>query len=271
MNYVQYITNRISSYYTLSEARSIAFLVLEHFNISKTDIVLKKDIDIDTLALESILKRLTKNEPIQYILGYAWFYDYKFKVNSNTLIPRSETEELVYLILKILQSRTYKILDIGTGSGCIPISLKLQQPLFKIVGCDISKKALQIARKNAKNLNAKVKFLETNIFDLQDLNDFEVIISNPPYVTYSEKNLMQPNVLDYEPHLALFVEDNNPLVFYKYITQLAQKSASVRYLFFEINEQFGAETKAYMLQNGFNNVHIVKDMQNKNRFIWGTK
>ena len=269
---LKHIKSEISANYDANEAEAISYLILEHFGFSKTDIIINSDVTVDQSQLEGILVRLKNNEPLQYILGNGWFYNRKFEVNPSTLIPRIETEELVHLILSNnKEKRALRVLDIGTGTGCIPITLFLENSLFEVSGIDISEKAIEIANQNATKLNAKVNFFVKDIFTISNLEGFDIVVSNPPYVTNAEKNLMNENVLNYEPHTALFVEDENPLLFYKIIAELAGESSTIKQLYFEINEQFGEVTRLLLLQNGFNSSEIVKDMQRKDRMVFGFK
>jgi len=256
------------------EAEGYAFLVMENiWGLERSEVLLGKEIKIgigQIANLKDILKRIKKQEPIQYILGESWFYGRKFSVNSSVLIPRSETEELVYWI-KEQHSGKLKILDIGTGSGCIPISLNLEIPKSEVYGLDISETALQVDKQNAIDLQAKVDFVKCDILtDEIPFGDLDIIVSNPPYIRDLEKELMLPNVLDHEPHLALFVPNTDALRFYKAITEKAKKALKPQgWLYFEINEAFGQANADVLLQNGFSNVEIRKDMQSKDRMVRG--
>ena len=212
-----------------------------------------------------VVSRLQKFEPLQYILGECEFYGLSFKVSPYCLIPRPETEELVHWIL---QHNFTKALDIGTGSACIPIALAKHKEA-QITALDISSDALSIARENAKKNTVDIHFIEHNIFNDIDLKtSFDLIVSNPPYVLESEKTLMNNNVLDYEPHLALFVSDNDALIYYKRIIDFSKVHLQREgLLFLEINEQKSVEIKDLLENNGFENVLIKKDMQGKNRMV----
>ncbi|OHX66456.1 peptide chain release factor N(5)-glutamine methyltransferase [Flammeovirga pacifica] len=267
----QYIAKQLQEVYDSNEANSIAYLWLEgRLSFNRTDVMLHREsIDISKTTLESDMEQLMNHYPIQYLLGEGDFYGRRFALNPDTLIPRSETEELVHKILQKHQSG--KLLDIGTGSGCIPITLDLESDL-QCFAVDVNPKALEKAQLNAKNLNSKVIFHELNILenDLENLATLDVIVSNPPYVTYAEKDIMDKNVVDFEPDLALYVEDDNPLIFYKRITDLASKKLNKGgYLYFEINEQFGKETAQLLIDAGFNKVLISKDFQGKDRMVEG--
>lgn len=256
------------------EAKSIGYLVFEKiFDVSRTDIIAQKKINADESALSylgDIIKRLNKNEPIQYILGEAEFYGRTFGVSSSVLIPRPETEELISHILKLARPGM-TILDIGTGSGCIPITLALEIPSLKVFATDISEDALQIAEKNQKRLNADVTFLKHDILNQElSFKDLDVIVSNPPYIAEEEKKGMKKNVLDYEPHLALFAGSNDPLIFYKAIAKSAAKALHQGgCLITEINPQFSSETTSIFVQGGFRDVTLLKDLSGKDRIVRG--
>ena len=221
-----------------------------------------------------ILERLSKAEPLQYVLAEAYFYGLKFKVDSAVLIPRPETEELVELALNTLKNTPSKlnILDIGTGSGCIAITLKHSLSNADVYAMDISPEALDIANQNAINNNTKVHFLEADIRAYKSNEKFDLIISNPPYVTNREGVHMDKNVMNYEPHLALFVADDSPLEFYIAITAFASQNLNKNgFLFFEINANFGKETANLLIDKSFTDIQILKDMQGKDRFISARK
>lgn len=273
----------ITPVYEENEAKSIIYLLLEHYlKLSKTDIFLDKNI-LQIFDFKEIIERIKVQEPIQYIIGETEFYGRKFKVTPATLIPRPETEELVQLTinneqlggepLKIIGKKIdnkLKILDIGTGSGCIAISLACELTDYQVYAYDISEEALKIAKINARNNNANVIFEEVNILEPFPLHTspFTVIISNPPYVMNSEKADMERNVLEYEPHLALFVEDYNPLIFYQKIAEFAAKNLTDKGLcIVEINQAFGLETAELFWNQGFRKVEVVKDIFGKDRMV----
>lgn len=268
----KFIISKIVTIYGEQEANSLAFILMDYFKVSKQDYVLDNTIKINITKLESIIIKLQSNEPLQYVLGEAWFYDRKFYVDENVLIPRPETEELCHLIIENKKSNTdpLKILDIGTGSGCIPITLDLELENAEVFGLDISINALNIAKNNAELLKSKAKFHHLDILnDDFDMSGFDIVVSNPPYVLNSEKEFMKQNVLDNEPHLALFVENANPLLFYKRITELCVQQY-VKELYFEINEVYGNEVVQLMKSNNYKNVFLLKDMFGKNRIVYGT-
>ncbi|RAW02764.1 peptide chain release factor N(5)-glutamine methyltransferase [Pseudochryseolinea flava] len=266
---------------TLPESRdeitALAYLVFEaQFDLSRTDILLGKSIPADaftTSKLSQIAQRINDHEPVQYILGKSLFYGRYFFVNPSVLIPRPETEELVHLILSThaKDERQLNILDIGTGSGCIPITLNLEHKHAKVSAIDISDQALATARRNAEWLNAVVNFMQCDILHEQPvLSDLDIVVSNPPYIAYEEKSAMHSNVVDHEPHLALFVDDKNPLLFYDVITDKSKLMLKTNgSLWFEINERFGKEVAQCMQRAGFVDVNIHKDASGKDRFVSG--
>lgn len=257
------------------EADTISFQIVEHFSgYSRTDILIDKPFTTAPQfekQIQNIIRRLIANEPVQYILGKAYFYNRPFDVNTATLIPRPETEELIHLILNdVKNQRNLTIIDIGTGTGCIPITLNLESVSHKFEGVDISNQAIETATRNALVLKAKVDFNTLNILDENLSDTYDVIISNPPYVLESEKPLLQKNVLDYEPSIALFVPDSNPLLFYKRITELSKKSLKPNgKLYFEINEQFGNDVVELLKSNSYKHIVLHQDLNGKDRFVSG--
>ena len=222
--------------------------------------------------LDFISFQLLQHQPIQYILGYSYFNDLKFTVNKNVLIPRPETVDLVHLIFKNHDQHTLDVIDIGTGSACIPISLKKERSLWNVIGLDISADALQVATLNVKQHAVDVTLVESNIFEYEPKQKFDLIISNPPYVLESEKIQMHKNVLDYEPSLALFVADQEPLKYYERITEIAQQYLNLNgFLYFEINESFAAQTQALLEKNAFEHIQIIQDFKGKNRMVSAQK
>jgi release factor glutamine methyltransferase len=267
--------------YPKNEADSITdFVFTELLKMSTLQLRMNKNqllTPIQNEALDTVLPPLLQHQPVQYVLGVAYFYGLRFVVNENVLIPRRETEELVELIIKQTQQPQPRIIDIGTGSGCIAITLKKNIPKADVFAIDYSKTAIVQAKINALNLlqrDKEKKFLQHDIFDKTwwgHVGKFDVVVSNPPYVTEAEKQQMQPNVLDYEPHSALFVPNANPLLFYNTIADFAlQTLEKGGKLYFEINEIFGAETKDMLQQKGFANVAVIKDMQGKDRMTVAT-
>ncbi len=270
--------------YDEQEAFAITKLFFESiFNEDFIKVSFKKNEIIEEKLLEisnQALPRLLNHEPIQYILGFAWFYGRKFKVNNGVLIPRRETEELLHLIInenKELSDLT--IIDVCCGSGCIGISLALELKIKSAQLLDISELALNCTQENADSfpdVNHKINLIKADIltnssFELIN-NNVDLIVSNPPYVRSLEKAEMKENVLKHEPHLALFVEDNNPLLFYIQIITLAGLKLKTKgKLYFEINEEYGQEIKKLMEDSGFYSVDIIKDLQGKDRIVRGIK
>lgn len=274
-----FFTESLLEIYPKTEIESFFFILVEEkLNLQRIDTILEPNfLIVDTILseLKNILKRLQNEEPLQYILGNTEFYGLPFLVDENTLIPRSETEELVEWILEEVSKwqsnkvAKLSILDIGTGTGCIPISLAKNLSNTKISAIDISKKALKIAKQNALLNNVDVDFIELDILETKKLSQkFDVIVSNPPYVRELEKVEIKNNVLENEPHLALFVADENPLIFYKKIADLAKQQLSKNgLLFFEINQYLGKETVAMLQEKGFKNIELKKDLFGNDRMI----
>jgi release factor glutamine methyltransferase len=275
---IQFIET-LASIYGEGEAESFFYLILEEKQqLKRVDLALKPDMffsEEDIMVWNSILEQLKLEIPIQYLLGKTSFYGLDFEVNENVLIPRPETEELVDWIisnaLKNGRSKNLKILDIGTGSGCIAVSLAKNLPNAQVFAIDVSEKALVTAKKNAESNAVEVTFISQNILEIQDLNqEFDIIVSNPPYVRNLEKEEIKKNVLDYEPHLALFVEDNNALIFYRKIAELAQKNLSDSgQLYFEINQYLGKEMISLLEGMNFKNVELRKDIYDNDRMMLG--
>ncbi len=267
------ILNQITIYPT-HEAKEITFWLLEHYlGLSKTKVLLNVSLPPEGEITNEIINRINQHEPIQYIIGETEFYGRRFLVNPSVLIPRPETEELISLVLNsTIQKENLSILDIGTGSGCIAISLAKELPNSVITAYDISEKALEIAQKNSELNQANVKFELLDILtnspkDNENLT-FDIIVSNPPYVTRNEVHQMRQNVLDFEPHLALFVEDNDPLIFYDAIAKFAHKHLKINgFVAVEINEALGNQTIDVFRKNGFEKTEIVKDIFQKERFV----
>jgi len=264
--------------YDVLEAESFFYIILEDFHqMKRIDLALNPTFVFSDSAIEkwnSVLEKLEKEIPIQYILGNAHFYGLEFEVNENTLIPRPETEELVEWIIKNNEfSEEIKILDIGTGSGCIAISLAKNLPRAKVFAIDVSEKALEMAKRNALKNETEVTFLLKNILETEDLDQqFDIIVSNPPYVRNLEKEEIKKNVLDYEPHLALFVEDDDALIFYRKISELAQKNLTENgQLYFEINQYLGTEMIDLLETKNFKNIELRKDIYENDRMIFGRK
>lgn len=275
--YRDYFKKELIALYDEKEIESFFYLVLESFHQKRRiDLALNQELELDSMQLlrwESVLVELKTQKPIQYILGETEFYGLKFLVNKNTLIPRPETEELVRLIISdtktIKKTVSIRILDVGTGTGCIAISLAKNIMDSAVFGIDISTKALETASQNAKINEVQVVFIEKNILSTEDLEEqFDVIVSNPPYVRNLEKAEISANVLDYEPHLALFVDDTDALLFYRKIAQLAMINLSQNgKLYFEINQYLGKETVALLEKTGLKNIALLQDIYGNNRMI----
>jgi len=270
------LTKELKNVYETDELGNIIELVIEYItNMTRAEQVKTKVPYLTCTQLENLdvmTERLKKNEPVQYVLGEAWFAGMKFKVNKNVLIPRPETEELVDWIVREAMSnelRAASILDVGTGSGCIPITLKKKLPLATISAIDVCGEALFTATENAIELNADVNFTLLDFLDEEkwkELGQFDIIVSNPPYIKQSEINTMHERVKEFEPHLALFVPDDDALLFYKKLSGFAVEHLKTGgSLFVEINEALGE--KVVNLFRGFANIELRKDMQGKDRMI----
>ena len=260
----------LTAAYDAREAQSLTRIVFEDvFKITNPN----REGDLDKSALEKleeISKQLLDGRPLQYILGQADFYGLKFKVNEHTLIPRQETEELVYWILEQHSAaNTLKVLDIGTGTGCIPIVLKKQRPDWLVSAVDVSKEAIRVAKSNAESLDVDVHFFEKDILHVDAfVESWDIIVSNPPYIPLREAGLMNKQVLDHEPHIALFVADDDPLVFYKKIALLAKEALNPNgRLYFELNEFNANEVAALLKDIGFSQIEIGVDINGKQRMI----
>ena len=273
---VAYYLEKLSRLYPSNEVKNITEIMFEYF-MGWDKMTLRSNnksmlSESELLLFHKALKRLLKNEPVQHITGEMEFYSLPFKVNKNVLIPRPETEELVDLVIKECKG-SETILDIGTGSGCIPIALKKQLKNTLVYGVDVSEDALVVARDNAVLNSTDVIFVQADVLQISSIKDsfkkeFDIIISNPPYITNSEKALMSENVLTFEPHIALFVKDDEPMLFYDKIGLLAYDNLSFGgKLYFEINEQYGDQIKALLKSIGFSDIRMIKDLQNKDRIV----
>ena len=277
----KYYCEQLCSVYDNNEANAMILILLEHyFNITRIKMALEPDMRLsesEMLTFHFAVKDLLKNKPIQYIIGETEFCDLKFKVNENVLIPRPETSELVMKIINSQQPTANSqqlILDIGTGSGCIAISLAKQIPNSKVYALDISEKALEVAKGNAINNDTDVTFIHDDILNLKNNieTEFDIIVSNPPYVRELEKAEMRDNVLDWEPHNALFVSDNDPLIFYRNILEFAKSHLKENgEIWFEINEYLGKEMTDLCKEYGFSDVEIFKDFRGKERALKTTR
>ncbi|MEZ5149255.1 MAG: peptide chain release factor N(5)-glutamine methyltransferase [Bacteroidales bacterium] len=267
---------KLAQLYNDREADTLLFQLLSDITqMSKAHILSfpeKTISESELLRVHFGVKDLLKNKPIQYIIGNAEFYGLNFKVNSKVLIPRPETEELVEMVIKnIPENEPRKVLDVGTGSGCIAIAIKKLRPLCDILAIDISEFALEMAQQNAVLNNVQVQFKKVDFLNknqVQLLSKFDFVVSNPPYVRNSEKLMMKKNVLDYEPSLALFVDDDNPLIFYEALASFCETNLQAGgMLFAEINQYLSAETEQLFTGNGFKNVNIEKDLFGNDRFL----
>ena len=277
----KYYCEQLCSVYDNDEANAMILILLEHhFNITRIKMALEPDMRLsesEMLTFHFAVKDLLKNKPIQYAIGETEFCDLKFKVNENVLIPRPETSELVMKIINSQQPTANSqqlILDIGTGSGCIAISLAKNLPNSKVYALDISEKALEVAKGNAINNDTDVTFIHDDILSLKNKieTQFDIIVSNPPYVRELEKAEMRDNVLDWEPHNALFVSDNDPLIFYRNILEFAKSHLKENgEIWFEINEYLGKEMADLCKEYGFSDVEIFKDFRGKERALKTTR
>lgn len=272
-----YIRRKLQGRYDPREAGNLSRIICcEILGQQTVDYYLGKDIILsvkEEQELESILARLHNFEPIQYILGEARFLERTFRVAPGVLIPRPETEELVEMMLKEL-SPVSRVLDVGTGSGCIAISLAKELPESQVTAWDVSGEALSIAAANSKALQASVRFEQRDVLTYEPcvVDCYDVIVSNPPYVTEAEKQEMEHNVLDWEPSLALFVPDTDPLRFYRRIAVLGlEMLTSGGKLYFEINRAFGKDTVAMLCETGYRAVRLQKDISHNDRFVIAEK
>lgn len=268
-----YFHQQLASVFDEGEENEIFSRVVEHLTaLSKLEIRFNQRIDINETEFVNIVDQLHTNKPIQYTLGYEWFYNLKLKVNEHVLIPRPETEELVRWILDFLKEENLNkpvLIDLGTGSGCIPIILKKQYPLAQVNALDISEKAIELAKENAFDHAAEIQFIVDDILQPKQTYDytFDVIISNPPYITIDEKEEMHDRVLSFEPSLALFVTNNDPLQFYKSILLFAKQYLSPNgAIFLELNRDYGEATESLFQQAGFA-TSLRKDMYGNTRML----
>lgn len=274
-NLFQDFVNRIGLQESDDEIQSIVYLVFETiFGLTKTEVLAGKEIAEESLIrLDEIISRINEHEPIQYILGEAAFYGRIFQVNPSVLIPRPETEELVRLVIDFVHQNNkadIEIVDIGTGSGCIAVTLSLELPHARVVGTDVSDEALQIAAANAEKLEANVQFQNQDILSSRLSFSCDIIVSNPPYIEWVEHDTMPKNVVEYEPPLALFVDSPDPLLFYKAILHQAKESLrSGGLLAVEINERFGREVHQLFIEHNFKAVQVIPDIFGKNRIVKG--
>jgi len=263
--------------YSATEAKELCFLILEEIlGKTRVNILLDFELELDPknqIRLEQIIQQLKSGKPIQYIFQHASFMELSFNVKENVLIPRQETEELVRWVIE--KELTGKILDIGTGSGCIAISVAKAMPEAEVWALDVSEAALRVAQENAGRLECNVKFVQADILEdnfRQDVPEFDILVSNPPYVLDSERNVMSEIVFDHEPSRALFVPDSDPLVFYRAILKFSEKHLIQQgRVYFEINEKTGEEMIKLLQAFGYTQIALRKDIFEKDRFIRGVK
>lgn len=272
------VKSELSQVFPTNEANQLAYILLEDkWGIDKLSILKKQAItNLDELVLAVDIEALKQHTPVQYVTGKVNFCGNVFRVDKSVLIPRPETEELVNLITNKVNQRKgekLKVLDIGTGSGCIAISLAVNFPQAEVYALDVSREALTVARENALLNNVAINFIEADILDKKTIGllpKVDVLVSNPPYVLNKEKKVMDKNVLDWEPSTALFVEDNHPLLFYERIANLAERVLKAdSSLYFEINENYGEEVKILLNSYHFIGIKMYTDFRDKNRFIEG--
>lgn len=271
---IQYIEKELDGLYPETEIQGFTRLILESvFRLNYTGLILRKDdpvLSAEKKQIEKIVQRLKNFEPVQYVLGETEFYGLKIKVNPSVLIPRPETEELVNWIVETGLPGNPKIADIGTGSGCIAMALKKQMNNTSVLAVDISEKAIQTAEINSNLNRLDVEFFQADILNWEkyEWDSFDLIVSNPPYVREMEKVKMQPNVLNYEPRMALFVPDDDPLIFYRKIASFAKKYLRKNgWLYFEINENLGKEMTLLIQNLGFRKTEVKKDINGKDRML----
>lgn len=263
--------------YPKDEIRSLLLIALAHrFNWSAIDLVTRKEVEVsenDLNWLNTVLERLKKMEPMQHIIGYTWFCDQKFLVNNAVLIPRPETEELVMHLSQSLQkNEIINALDIGTGSGCIALSLAHVMPQTNWHAWDVSQEALSLAQKNQQHFDIHVNWQRQDVFETWPDQKFDLIVSNPPYIPHDEQKIMDKNVLEYEPHLALFVPPKDPLKFYKAIINKSLKQLNQNgQLYFECHYRYTQDVAQLMTEGGFTQVNSWKDLWGKWRFVSGVR
>ena len=268
---IEQLKNGLAGVAEPAEVQAMIRVICEDvFNYDPVDVALRQESELPEFAprrLDDIIARLQRHEPLQYIVGHARFHGHRFKVTPATLIPRPETEQLVDLIIDENPRSDLRVLDMGTGSGCIAISLARALKFAQVDALDVSRDALAVARDNAAELKVKVRFFESDMLAEQPAATYDIIVSNPPYICWSEREALERNVKDYEPGQALFVPDNDPLLFYKAIARYAARSLDRGgRLYLEINQRFGNEVKRLLQDNGFDEVRIMEDSYGKVRF-----
>ena len=273
---IEQLKNGLAGVVEPHEAQAMIRIICEDiFNYDQVDVALRQEGELPDFAQErvtEIISRLRRHEPLQYIVGSARFHGHRFKVTPAVLIPRPETEQLIDMIVDENTASDLRVLDMGTGSGCIAISLARALKFAQVDALDVSRDALAVARENAAMLKVKVRFFESDMLAPQPPARYDIIVSNPPYVCWSERESMERNVLDYEPGQALFVPDNDPLLFYKAIAAYAAQSLERGgRLYLEINQRFGNEIRRLLEDKGFDEVRIIEDSYGKTRFAAATR
>ena len=274
---LDYIRDNVTVISSPKEVESIAFMIMDHlFKVDKTDVIMDRSLKVKSETKKKIKKyieRLNEHEPIQYILGEAYFYNRLFVVNPNVLIPRNETEELVELILDDYKGKRFKLMDIGTGSGCIPITISKERKEARCLAMDIDPRTIKVARQNADRHNVSIEFLLMDILkEPIPVDQLDIVVSNPPYIPERDRGFMEKNVLNYEPPKALFVSDHDPTIFYR---EIAQKAFPVLKnqgrIYFEIHEEQGDEVKNILVSAGFDDIEVFTDLNGKPRLARGIK
>ena len=273
---IEQLRNGLAGVAEPNEVQAMIRVICEDvFNYDPVDVALRQESELPDFApqrVAEIISRLQRHEPLQYIVGSARFHGHRFKVTPAVLIPRPETEQLVDMIVDENPGSDLRVLDMGTGSGCIAISLARALKFAQVDALDVSRDALEVARENAAALKVKVRFFESDMLTPQPPARYDIIVSNPPYICWGEREAMDRNVLDYEPGQALFVPDNDPLLFYKAIVPYAAQSLErAGHLYLEINQRFGNEIKRLLEECGFGEVRIIEDSYGKVRFATGVR
>jgi release factor glutamine methyltransferase len=278
---IRFYKETLSELYEASELDEIIFIVFNHYsNFTRQEMSVRLKDNLNQSELISIYdacKALQQNIPVQYVLNEAWFYNRPFYVNEDVLIPRPETEELTELALRTCKHlEQAAVLDIGTGSGCIPVTIACERSDWKVYACDVSEKALTVAKKNASTLQAKVQYFECDVLKehpLRDYTEYDIMLSNPPYIKHEEAESMHTRVKDKEPYLALFVEDEDAGIFYKRIIDLCASHLKAKgYLFFELNPLTANIVKNYAIEkNYFSHIELINDMSGNCRFLKAIK
>ena len=269
---VEHLKKGLIDLYPIEEVNAIIAILFDHYHgWNKVDLNMKmgeKLAESELLNLHYALKELLRYKPIQYVLGIAEFYNLKFIVNEHVLIPRQETEELVNLMINELEDGK-SIVDIGAGSGCISISYKKKRNMSTVYAADVDPRALKIVQQNARQHGLEIKTIEMDVLNWTDHGrDYDVVVSNPPYVLEKERSSIHRNVLDYEPDLALFVPDNEPIIFYKHIADFSMKHLTVNgRIYFEVNEKYAKEVAECLKIRNFIDIRIIKDINGKDRIV----